>query len=76
MYVLERTQDLVEEVLRVLVREGLSGVDDTVQICLHQLRNYVNVLDQKSQYQTKKEKEKGTTHQGKARQGKKEGKGK
>ncbi len=44
VYVLERAQDLVEEVLRVLVGESLPRVDHAVEVRLHQLGDDVHVL--------------------------------
>lgn len=44
--VLERAEDLVKKIPRVLVGETLPGVNDPVQISLHQLRDDVNVLHQ------------------------------
>jgi len=38
------TEELVHEVLHVLVREFLSGVDHSVHVRLHQLRDDVNIL--------------------------------
>mmetsp|Transcript_39239 Transcript_39239/g.103439 ORF Transcript_39239/g.103439 Transcript_39239/m.103439 type:complete len:321 (-) Transcript_39239:246-1208(-) len=40
----EAAQDLVNEVLDVVVGERLLGVDDVVQVSVHQLENKVNVL--------------------------------
>lgn len=37
-------EDLVDEVLDVLVRELVLGVDDLVQICLHEVEDYVNIF--------------------------------
>lgn len=42
--VLERTQNLVEEVLGVLVRQSLPRVDHAVKVSLHQLGDDVHVL--------------------------------
>ena len=44
MNVLHRAQDLVDEVLHVIVREILPGVDDSVQVRLHEVGDDVDIL--------------------------------
>ena len=46
--VLESPQDLVQEVLGVFIAEGLHGVYDVVKVALHQVQNYVHVLEGRS----------------------------
>ena len=43
--VLEAAQDLVNEELDVLVREGLVGLDDLTQVRLHQFGNNVDLVE-------------------------------
>ena len=45
VYVLEPPEDLVEEVLDVLVTERLHGVDDVMEIALHEIQHDVDVLE-------------------------------
>ena len=45
MNVLQRPQDLVDEVLNVIDRKTLLGVNDTVQIRLHQFTNNIHIFE-------------------------------
>lgn len=44
MDVLETAKNLINEILDVINRNGLFRVDDTMQICLHQILNNVDVF--------------------------------
>ena len=43
--VLEAAQDLVDEVLEVVISQGLGGADDLVQVRIHQLIDDVDVIE-------------------------------
>eukprot|EP00612_Vaucheria_litorea_P005097 CAMPEP_0171459654 /NCGR_PEP_ID=MMETSP0945-20130129/4849_1 /TAXON_ID=109269 /ORGANISM="Vaucheria litorea, Strain CCMP2940" /LENGTH=145 /DNA_ID=CAMNT_0011985711 /DNA_START=817 /DNA_END=1254 /DNA_ORIENTATION=+ len=45
MYVLQASQNLVEEVLEMLVGEGLSAGNDAVHVALHEIRDDVDVTE-------------------------------
>ena len=45
MHVKNPSQDLVDEVLDVLIRELLSGVDDSMHVCFHKVCDDVNVFE-------------------------------
>lgn len=45
MNIFQPSQDLVEEILAMLVGEGLRGLDDGCQVAFHKLRNHVTIME-------------------------------
>jgi hypothetical protein len=45
VHVVATFEDLVHEVLHVVIRQILSGVDNSVHVSLHQLCDYVNIFE-------------------------------
>src|SRR5205085_1404358 len=43
VHVVESTEDLVDEVLHMLVSEGVSGIENLVQVGFHVLHNQVQI---------------------------------